>query len=224
MIVLVGAGAVGQRGRLAEGEAHHLRVRRARDGEVVEMRDGAGLMGSGRLVLRGREWEVEVERAERLPRPAELTLAVGAGDRERFAWVVEKAAELGVTTIVPLATERTAGVRPGCGRSMSRSSGEPRSRRSSSAALPGARRPSGGAGGVAARPSRHGGARRRRCRARAAGARPSPLTVVWAPRAGSPAATPACSRGRLLPPVALGPHTLRFEIAAIAAAAAAAAA
>ena len=43
-------------------------------------------------------------------RPAELTLAVGAGDRERFGWLVEKAVELGVTRVVPLETERTAGV------------------------------------------------------------------------------------------------------------------
>ena len=41
---------------------------------------------------------------------AELTLAVGAGDRDRFAWLVEKAVELGVTAVVPLETERTAGV------------------------------------------------------------------------------------------------------------------
>jgi 16S rRNA (uracil1498-N3)-methyltransferase len=45
-----------------------------------------------------------------IPRPAVRGLAVAAGDRERFAWLVEKAAELGVTDIVPLETERTDGV------------------------------------------------------------------------------------------------------------------
>jgi 16S rRNA (uracil1498-N3)-methyltransferase len=102
--------AIGQRGKVAEGEAHHLRVRRVRDGEVVSIRDGAGLVGTGRLVRVGKEWEVEVESLERRLAPADLTLAVGAGDRERFTWVVEKAVELGVTTLVPLETERTAGV------------------------------------------------------------------------------------------------------------------
>lgn len=102
--------AVGQRGRVAEGEAHHLRVRRVREGEVVSIRDGAGLVGTGRLVRAGRDWEVEVESLERRLAPPDLALAVGAGDRERFAWVVEKAVELGVTTLVPLMTERTAGV------------------------------------------------------------------------------------------------------------------
>jgi 16S rRNA (uracil1498-N3)-methyltransferase len=41
---------------------------------------------------------------------------VGAGDRDRFAWLVEKAAELGVSDLIPLVTERTssvaAGIRP----------------------------------------------------------------------------------------------------------------
>ena len=42
-------------------------------------------------------------------------LGVGAGDRDRFGWLVEKATELGVTEIVPLETERTRGVATGCG-------------------------------------------------------------------------------------------------------------
>jgi 16S rRNA (uracil1498-N3)-methyltransferase len=102
--------AVGQRGKVAEGEAHHLRVRRVADGEVVSIRDGAGLIGSGRLIRVGKGWEVEVATLERRLAPPDLTLAVGAGDRERFAWVVEKAVELGVTTLVPLQTERSANV------------------------------------------------------------------------------------------------------------------
>jgi 16S rRNA (uracil1498-N3)-methyltransferase len=102
--------AIGQRGRVAEGEAHHLRVRRVKDGEIVSIRDGAGLVGTGRLVRVGKDWEVEVDSLERRLAPPDLTLAVGAGDRERFAWVVEKAVELGVTAVVPLETERTAGV------------------------------------------------------------------------------------------------------------------
>jgi len=102
--------SLGQRGKIAEGEAHHLRVRRVKDGEVVAIRDGAGLVGTGRLVRVGKEWEVEVNSLERRLAPPELILAVGAGDRERFSLLVEKAVELGVTTLVPLQTERTAGV------------------------------------------------------------------------------------------------------------------
>jgi 16S rRNA (uracil1498-N3)-methyltransferase len=110
--VLVPAGAhpAGSRAPIEESEAHHLRVRRVAVGEPVGLRDGAGLVGTGRTVQEGRSWLVEVESVAEAPRPAELTLAVGAGDRERFGWLVEKATELGVTSIVPLETERTAGV------------------------------------------------------------------------------------------------------------------
>jgi 16S rRNA (uracil1498-N3)-methyltransferase len=102
--------ATGRRERLDDAEQHHLRVRRAHDGERVALRDGAGLVGIGRIAIVGKAWEVEIENAERRARPAALTLAVGTGDRERFGWVVEKAVELGVTRIVPLVTARAGAV------------------------------------------------------------------------------------------------------------------
>ena len=112
MIVLVPRGSArpGLTIPLDEDESHHLRVRRAEAGEAVELRDGAGLAGAGVLEVNGRTWSVTVTAAEQMPPPAGLTLAVGAGDRERFLWLVEKAAELGVSRVVPLETERTAGV------------------------------------------------------------------------------------------------------------------
>jgi 16S rRNA (uracil1498-N3)-methyltransferase len=117
MRVLVGRGsgasapwAGGQRVSLDEDETHHLRVRRAKDGELVEILDGAGLSGTGRLVQSGKQWLVEVQNAVVQARPPELTLAVAAGDRDRFAWMVEKAVELGVTRILPLETARSSGV------------------------------------------------------------------------------------------------------------------
>jgi 16S rRNA (uracil1498-N3)-methyltransferase len=105
-----GGAAVGRRVGVAEGESHHLRVRRARAGDLVELRDGAGLVGLGRLTRDGKVWGVEVTGADRAAPPVELTLAVGSGDRDRFAWVVEKATELAVTSVIPLETARTAGV------------------------------------------------------------------------------------------------------------------
>ena len=113
VLIQAGAGtlwAAGQRVNLDETEAHHLRVRRAREHEGVEVLDGAGLVGTGRLVRVGADWVVDIETAERQTRRPELILAVAAGDRERFSWMAEKAVELGVTAIVPLETERTAGV------------------------------------------------------------------------------------------------------------------
>jgi 16S rRNA (uracil1498-N3)-methyltransferase len=97
-------------GTLRDGEAHHLQVRRVEPGETVELRDGEGLIGSGTLRRKGKTWVVEPGATERVAPPAPLVLAVGAGDRERFAWLMEKASELGVTTVVPLECERSAGV------------------------------------------------------------------------------------------------------------------
>jgi 16S rRNA (uracil1498-N3)-methyltransferase len=112
MRVLVPAGSaiIGQRTPLEESEVHHLKVRRADEDENVEVLDGAGLSGTGVLVRAGAKWLVEIRSAERKPSQPELTLAVAAGDRERFTWMAEKAAELGVTRLVPLETARTAGV------------------------------------------------------------------------------------------------------------------
>ena len=97
-------------GGLRDGEAHHLQVRRVETGETVEVRDGEGLVARGTLRRIGKVWSVEVGTSERVAPPTPLVLAVGAGDRDRFAWVVEKATELGVTSVVPLESERTAGV------------------------------------------------------------------------------------------------------------------
>ncbi|HLS47980.1 MAG TPA: RsmE family RNA methyltransferase [Gemmatimonadales bacterium] len=95
---------------LDDAESHHLRVRRARAGQEAELRDGQGLDGTGILEPAGNRWTVRVTRAETVHPPAGLTLAVGAGDRERFGWLVEKAAELGVSRVMPLETSRTEGV------------------------------------------------------------------------------------------------------------------
>lgn len=112
MIVLVPAGAARMGALLAldETEAHHLRVRRMVDGGSVELRDGAGLVGDGRVLVEGKRVTVEVTAARVIPPPTPLRLAVGAGDKDRFGWLAEKAAELGVTELVPLETERTRGV------------------------------------------------------------------------------------------------------------------
>ncbi len=110
VVVPRGSGEAGKRVSLDEHEIHHLKVRRAKNGEPVQVLDGAGLVGTGTLVQMGREWMVEVSSAELQPPPAPLTLAVAMGDRDRFSWMVEKSVELGVTRVVPLQSERTAGV------------------------------------------------------------------------------------------------------------------
>ncbi|MBA3658820.1 MAG: 16S rRNA (uracil(1498)-N(3))-methyltransferase [Gemmatimonadales bacterium] len=112
MRVLVPPGSLTLGGtiELDEEESHHLAVRRAHSDELVELLDGAGGVARGKARLRGRVWIVEVDAVELRPPLAPLTIAVGAGDRDHFGWLVEKAAELGVTTVVPLETERTQAV------------------------------------------------------------------------------------------------------------------
>jgi len=95
---------------LEAAEVHHLRVRRASEALSVQLRDGRGFIGRGQLRDQGGTVAVIVEQAEMASRPAPLRLAVAAADRDRFAWLVEKATELGVTDIYPITTERTAAV------------------------------------------------------------------------------------------------------------------
>ena len=226
--VLVPPGVVaGRREPIDEAEQHHLRVRRAADGESVALRDGAGLVGTGRLAGGGRGWEVEVETVERRPRPATLTIAVGAGDRERFAWLVEKAVELGATEIVPLETEHVRGVA-----TRLRDAHLARLRRHALEALKQC-----GAAWVPEVSSpvdldeflngARGGAR---WVADAGGTAPpvsldaEPVTIVVGPEGGLTESERGALRHAGYVGVALGPHTLRFETAAIVAASAAVAA
>ena len=219
--------AAGRRQRIDEEERHHLRVRRVADGQAVALRDGAGLLGTGRLVTSGREWEIEVETVERRPRPADLTLAVGAGDRERFTWLVEKAAELGVTTDVPLETERARAVA-----SRLRETHLPKLRRQALEAV----KQCGAAWApeVTAPVELEEFLKRERPGRRwlaepdgespPAGLDTAPVTIVVGPEGGLTDVERDSLVAAGYQRVTLGPHTLRFETAALAAAAAVAAA
>jgi 16S rRNA (uracil1498-N3)-methyltransferase len=95
---------------LSDEESHHLRVRRGDAGERVRVTDGQGVMAIATVGRQGRGVAASIEEVEQVPRPAPLVVAVGAGDRDRFALMIEKATELGATAIVPLETERTGAV------------------------------------------------------------------------------------------------------------------
>ncbi len=113
VIVLVPEGGVSadQLLELPADEAHHLRVRRAGPGEHVELRDGAGLVGDAVLLeSTARHALIRITASHVVDPPPPLALFVATGDKDRFGWLVEKAAELGVTRLVPVECERTAGV------------------------------------------------------------------------------------------------------------------
>jgi 16S rRNA (uracil1498-N3)-methyltransferase len=93
-----------------EGEAaHHLgRVLRAQTGQRYELSDGERVW-LGEIASVGRD-RVQFTLVEELPvhQPRlNVTLLLSVVKFEMFEWAIEKATELGVTTIVPLAAARS---------------------------------------------------------------------------------------------------------------------
>ena len=93
-----------------EGDAaHHLgRVLRAQTGQLYELSDGEKVWLS-RIDSVGRD-RVQFSLLEQLPvaRPSvNVTLFLAVVKFDAFEWAIEKATELGVSTIVPLAAERS---------------------------------------------------------------------------------------------------------------------
>lgn len=202
-------------------EAHHLEVRRVEIGAAVEVLDGAGTIGAGRVEAAGKQGRVIIEAVRTVPRPADLVLLVGAGDRERFMWLVEKAVEAGVTRLVPVDTARSRNVA-----TRIRAEHMERMERRAAETL----KQCGGAWDLAIeapttldRAIAAVGTERRWLAA--AGAAPAPalgpadgVTVAIGPEGGFTADEESALRAGGFAPVRLGPRTMRFETAALAAA------
>jgi len=95
---------------LMEGEAaHHLgRVLRAQAGQLYELSDGE-CVWLGRIETVGRD-RVQFALVEELPAvhpSVDITLLLAVVKFDAFEWAIEKATELGVSTIVPLAAARS---------------------------------------------------------------------------------------------------------------------
>lgn len=90
--------------------AHHLHVLRAAPGHVMSLFDGGGKEFSATLSEIGKKHAVaeiheQVERDTELP--YHLTLAQALPEASKMDWIIEKAVELGVSAIQPLAAQRS---------------------------------------------------------------------------------------------------------------------
>ncbi len=93
--------------------AHHLRVVRPRDGELVELFDGAGCVRAYRFGAPGcarggapARLSAAGEASFAAPRSPAVTLFACVTKGARWDWTVEKATELGVSRIVPVLSAR----------------------------------------------------------------------------------------------------------------------
>jgi 16S rRNA (uracil1498-N3)-methyltransferase len=93
-----------------EGDAaHHLgRVLRAQTGQLYELSDGERVwLGRIDSVSRDRVQFALVEELPAILPGVDITLLLSVVKFDAFEWAIEKATELGVSTIVPLAAERS---------------------------------------------------------------------------------------------------------------------
>jgi 16S rRNA (uracil1498-N3)-methyltransferase len=92
---------------LPPGAARHVQVLRMQPGDALTLFDGAGGEYAATVERMGRS-DVAVAVGAHLPvereAPRAVHLAVGMPANERMDWLVEKATELGVASIQPLAT------------------------------------------------------------------------------------------------------------------------
>ncbi len=102
---------LGQSIELDPTEAKHLTtVLRAREGDEIELLNGAGQKSQGVLSIQGKKIAVTgtsqpVRNAKLNALPIHLKVAILKGDA--MEWVIEKAVELGVKSITPLLTDYT---------------------------------------------------------------------------------------------------------------------
>ena len=99
----------GQTLELPTALAHHVRVRRLEAGSMLILFDGKGGEIAG--TLRFQDKKAVVLLGEHQPRESELngeiTLLQGLPAGDKMDWIIEKAVELGVTRILPIAANRS---------------------------------------------------------------------------------------------------------------------
>ncbi|MEY4119992.1 MAG: hypothetical protein RLZZ472_382, partial [Pseudomonadota bacterium] len=91
--------------------AHHLRVRRIDAGESFQVFDGKGLTANACLVAMDKKTAVvrlsEISENRRTETKSPITLAQGMASSDKMDWLIEKSVELGISSVIPLHTERS---------------------------------------------------------------------------------------------------------------------
>ncbi|WP_419775444.1 RsmE family RNA methyltransferase [Ignavigranum ruoffiae] len=97
---------------LEDTDHHHLfKVMRAKAGDMVEIVDSAGHLYLAQVEESNKTKQADLIILESLDTPiselpVNVCLAVGISKNDRLDWLVQKATELGATTIIPLKLER----------------------------------------------------------------------------------------------------------------------
>jgi 16S rRNA (uracil1498-N3)-methyltransferase len=102
--------AAGERLELHDELAHHaVRVRRLRDGSDIALFDGRGGFFPATLEIQGKKaWAQLGARVEaECELPCRLVLVQGIASADKMDWVIEKAVEMGVSEVVPIAAHRS---------------------------------------------------------------------------------------------------------------------
>lgn len=99
--------------QLPDAAGQHIRVRRGKPGDEIQLLDGRGAVARGTIAAVGkRSATVTVELVHSHPKPGELIALVPVADRDRMLWAAEKCVELQVTRWQPVVYARSRSVSP----------------------------------------------------------------------------------------------------------------
>jgi 16S rRNA (uracil1498-N3)-methyltransferase len=102
-------------GELALGgsAAHHAAVRRLSEGDPIRLTNGVGVVGMATILRLGKgELVAAVRAVERIPPLSLLEVFAPVADRDRMLWLAEKCAEMAVTVWQPVVFARSRSVVP----------------------------------------------------------------------------------------------------------------
>lgn len=99
--------------RLSDAAAHHARVKRLGQNDVVRLTNGTGAIARGSIAALDRSAvDIRIDQVEMIAAPAAVHARVPIADRDRMLWLGEKLTELGVTSWQAVRFRRSASVSP----------------------------------------------------------------------------------------------------------------